>query len=81
MGGYERYIPVASAKHGSRRLTGNYTEIAQALGVVAERVTAPSEIAPALRRALAVVAPHAGEGRPALVEFVTREETTLSKPW
>jgi acetolactate synthase-1/2/3 large subunit len=81
MGGYERYIPVASAKYGSRRLGGSYAAMAQALGVVAERVTDPSEITPALRRALDLVAPAKGEGRPALVEFVTREETRISKPW
>src|SRR2546430_16883814 len=79
MGGYERYIPVASQKYRSRFLTGNYTQVAQGLGVVAERVTQPSEIIPALRRALAVVSPDAG--RPALVEFITAEETRLSKPW
>src|SRR5438094_1187530 len=81
MGGYERYIPVASQKYRSRYLTGNYTQVAQGLGVVAERVTQPSEIIPALRRALAVANPAAGEGRPALVEFITCEATEVSKPW
>lgn len=81
MGGYERFIPVASAKYRSRHLGGSYAEIARALGVVAERVTDPAEVAPALRRALAVVAPPGGAGRPALVEFMTREETSISKPW
>jgi thiamine pyrophosphate-dependent acetolactate synthase large subunit-like protein len=55
--------------------------VARGLGVRAERVTEPGEIIPALRRALAEVAPAAGEARPALVEFVTREETELFKPW
>jgi acetolactate synthase-1/2/3 large subunit len=85
MGGYERWIPVASGKYRSRYLGGDYTRVAEGLGVAAERVTRPSEIAPALRRALAVVepgaAPAAGAGRPALVEFITGEETKLSKPW
>jgi thiamine pyrophosphate-dependent acetolactate synthase large subunit-like protein len=85
MGGYERWIPVASQKYRSRYLSGDYTRIAEGLGVVAERVTQPAEIVPALRRALAVVSPGAdagaGAGRPALVEFVTCEETRLSKPW
>jgi hypothetical protein len=49
---------------------------------VAERVTQPAEIIPALRRAIAVTMGESGEaGRPALVEFITREETQLSKPW
>jgi len=83
MGGYERWIPVASQKYRSRYLGGEYTRVAEGLGVVAERVTQPSEIVPALRRALAVVSPdsEARAGRPALVEFITREETRLSKPW
>jgi acetolactate synthase-1/2/3 large subunit len=82
MGGYERWIPVASAKYRSRYLTGSYTQVAEGLGVVAERVTQPAEIIPALRRAIAVTMGESGEaGRPALVEFITREETQLSKPW
>src|SRR5205807_7098546 len=83
MGGYERWIPVASQKYRSRYLSGDYTKVAEGLGVVSERVTEPSEIVPALRRALAVVAPgpEGGAGRPALVEFITCEETSLSKPW
>jgi acetolactate synthase-1/2/3 large subunit len=83
MGGYERWIPIASQKYHSRYLSGDYTKIAEGLGIVAERVTQPAEIVPALRRALAVVSGSsaAASARPALVEFVTREETNLSKPW
>jgi len=45
-------------------------------------VTDPSEIMPALRRAIGYDSdPVSGGGRPAFVEFVTREETHLSKPW
>jgi acetolactate synthase-1/2/3 large subunit len=78
MGGYEKWIPIASQKYRSRYLTGNYTRVAEGLGVAAERVSLPGEIAPALRRALAIIET---ERRPALVEFLTREETSLSKPW
>lgn len=85
MGGYERYIPYASEKYRSRFLSGDYLKVAQGLGVVAERVTAPSEIRPALERALAVAAPGGDpaspNARPALVEFIIREETDLSRPW
>lgn len=77
MGGYEKFIPIASEKYRSRYLSGDYTTIATGLGVSAVRVTAPSEIVPALRRAIAVTE----TGRPALVEFITREETALSKYW
>jgi acetolactate synthase-1/2/3 large subunit len=85
MGGYERHIPVASQKYRSRYLGGDYTKVAEGLGVAAERVTEPAEIIPALRRAIAATGFGAGadpaSGRPALVEFITREETRLSKPW
>lgn len=83
MGGYERYIPIASQKYRSRYLGGDYTKVAEGLGVAAERVTQPAQIAPALRRALAVVSPgpEPGTARPALVEFITAEELQLSKPW
>jgi hypothetical protein len=50
--------------------TGGYPRVAEGLAVAAQRVTRPSEIVPALRRALTVVEPGAdsgtGPGRPAL---------------
>jgi acetolactate synthase-1/2/3 large subunit len=85
MGGYGKHLPYAGEKYRSRYLGGDYVRMAEGLGVAVERVTEPSEIIPALQRAVAVAGygdgPGAGEGRPALVEFVTREETRLSKPW
>jgi acetolactate synthase-1/2/3 large subunit len=82
MGGYERYIPLASQKYRSRYLTGDYTKVAEGLGVVAERVTQPAKIGPALQRALAVVSGTGAKAAgPALVEVMTCEETQLSKPW
>jgi acetolactate synthase-1/2/3 large subunit len=85
MGGYGRYIPIATEKYRSRYLTGDYTKVAEGLGVAVERVTRPDEIRPALERALAITGPGgdpASEAaRPALIEFVTCEETELSRPW
>jgi hypothetical protein len=40
-------------------------------------VERPGEIVPAIRRGAQVVA----AGRPALLEFITREETAFSKFW
>jgi len=76
MGNYEKMQPVAVARFGIKRLSGDYTALARALGVWAERVEAPSEIVPALRRALAIVA----DGQPALLEFITREEPAILTP-
>jgi thiamine pyrophosphate-dependent acetolactate synthase large subunit-like protein len=83
MGGYERYIPVASAKYRSRYLTGDYMKVAEGLGCWGERVSEPAEIRAAFERAIAVTrgASQRERGRPAVVEFVTREETNLSKLW
>jgi acetolactate synthase-1/2/3 large subunit len=81
MGGYENYIPLASERYRSRYMSGDYAKVAEGLGVSVERVTEPAEIIPALRRAIALTGSGAGEGRPALVEFITCEETRLSKPW
>jgi thiamine pyrophosphate-dependent acetolactate synthase large subunit-like protein len=82
MGGYERYIPIASEKYRSRYLTGDYLKVADGLGCWVERVAEPGEIAAALKRAIAVTQRSGtSKARPALVEFVTREETDLSKHW
>lgn len=85
MGNYDKHIPFASERYRSRFLSGDYVKVAEGLGVAVERVTQPQDIVPALRRAIGVVGygPEsvAGGGRPALVEFITREETRLSKPW
>lgn len=83
MGGYGKHIPLASEKYRSRYLSGDYSKLAEGLGVVVERVETPADIAPALQRAIRTTGFGAepGAGRPALVELVTREETRLSKPW
>src|SRR5262249_36852105 len=72
MGGYGRHIPIAAEKYRSRYLTGDYSRMAEGLGVAVERVTEPSQIVPALQRAIRVTGygsdAAAGGGRPALVE-------------
>jgi len=70
MGGYERYLPVATARWGTRFVSGDYARVADALGGYTERVEKPHELVPALRRAIAEVE----AGRPALLEVLTREE-------
>src|SRR5205823_11792651 len=85
MGGYGRHLPFSGEKYRTRYLGGDYGRVAEGLGVAVERVTEPSAIIPALRRAIAITGHgegvNAGEGRPAMVEFITREEIRLSKPW
>jgi thiamine pyrophosphate-dependent acetolactate synthase large subunit-like protein len=75
MGGYSRVMPVATERYGVTRLSGDYTRVAGGLGAHAERVTRCADIAPAIARASAITM----EGRPAVLEFITREEPVLSR--
>jgi len=77
LGGYEKHIPIASKLYKTRFIWGDYAKVAEGLGAYAERVEKPKEIIPALHRALKVT----GEGRPALLEFITKEEVQLSRYW
>jgi thiamine pyrophosphate-dependent acetolactate synthase large subunit-like protein len=74
MGGYDKHLPVASKRFGSRFLTGDYAALAESLGALCERVVEPSEIVPALERTVEITE----EGRPALLEIMTREEGEFS---
>ncbi len=74
MGNYEKHIPRASERYGTKFLSGNYSEVAKGLGAHAERIEQPSEIIPALNRAINVTR----EGKPAVLEFITREEAEMA---
>ena len=69
-----RDMPYAEAHFASSNLHGNYAEIARALGGYAERVVEPN----AIRGALARAHRQTLEGTPALVEFITAREMSLS---
>jgi thiamine pyrophosphate-dependent acetolactate synthase large subunit-like protein len=60
-----------------RFLQGEYAKAAEALGTYAERIDSPREIVPAIKRAIKVTK----EGRPALLEMITKEEIPLSRYW
>ncbi len=77
MGGYGPALKVADEKYHMRRLSGNYSGVAQSLGAYTERVEKPEGIAPALKRAQQEVA----AGHPVLLEVMTREEPVLSNYW
>jgi thiamine pyrophosphate-dependent acetolactate synthase large subunit-like protein len=67
-------MPVSQAKYGATDITGNYADLATSLGCYGERITSPSEITAALKRGIAATE----EGRPALLEFLTDKEITIS---
>jgi acetolactate synthase-1/2/3 large subunit len=75
MGGYPRGYPTAVERFNFANLTGNYAKLAEALGAYGERVERPADVAPALERASEFTM----EGRPALLEIITRQEPVLSK--
>ena len=75
LSGYPARSETAVELYGFTELYGEYANVATALGAYGERVSDPSEIVPALRRAEAEMA----KGRPALLEFMTKEENTLAR--
>jgi thiamine pyrophosphate-dependent acetolactate synthase large subunit-like protein len=75
MGGYDRSMPVAADKYKTHRLTGDYTAVATGLGAHAERVTKVADIAPAIARAAKITM----DGRPVVLEFITRADPEVPR--
>jgi acetolactate synthase-1/2/3 large subunit len=71
-----KVMPVSTEKYRSTDISGNYAEFAKALGCYGERVTAPEEIVPAIRRGIE----QTRAGKPVLLEFMTSKEVTISQP-
>jgi thiamine pyrophosphate-dependent acetolactate synthase large subunit-like protein len=70
-----KVMPVATQKYRSTDISGNYADFARALGGHGERVTEPSEIAPAIRRGIEKTK----DGTPALLEFITEKAEDVSR--
>jgi acetolactate synthase-1/2/3 large subunit len=68
-------MAASHAHFKSRDLGGNYAEVGKALGGYAEKIERPEEIAGAIQRAKRATE----EGRAALLEFITSEETAYSR--
>ncbi len=75
LSGYSRNYPVATDSFAFTNLYGDYASLAQSLGAHGERVVDPGEIIPAIGRAKQAM----DTGQPALIEFMTKEENTLSR--
>jgi thiamine pyrophosphate-dependent acetolactate synthase large subunit-like protein len=67
MTGYGDHQRIAEERFGLKTLSGRYTEIGQALGAEASRVTSPDEVAASIRHGIA----RAEAGAVVLLEFVT----------
>jgi acetolactate synthase-1/2/3 large subunit len=75
MAGYPNGYPTAVQQFGFANLSGHYAKMAETLGGYGERVEKVSEVGPALARGSQI----AMEGRPALLEIMTRPETVISR--
>jgi thiamine pyrophosphate-dependent acetolactate synthase large subunit-like protein len=67
-------MPTATEKYRSTDITGDYSALARSLGCYGERVTRPEDIVDAIKRGVA----ETQAGRPALLEFITSQETEFS---
>lgn len=67
-------MKVATEKYRSTDISGQYADLARALGGYGERVSEPDQIIPAITRAIQ----RTREGTPALLEFITQKELAVS---
>jgi len=68
-------MPVATEKYRSTDISGDYAAFARALGGYGERIERPDDIAAAIRRGIEATE----RGQPALLEFITTQETRASR--
>jgi acetolactate synthase-1/2/3 large subunit len=68
-------FPVALEKYQVKSLSGQFAEVAQAMGAYSEKITDPQDIVPAIQRGLDAVQ----AGRPTVLEFITRDEGDYAK--
>jgi thiamine pyrophosphate-dependent acetolactate synthase large subunit-like protein len=66
---------VATEKYRSTDISGNYADLATALGGYGERVTSPDQIIPAIKRGIEKTQ----QGIPTLLEFITSHEIEYSR--
>jgi acetolactate synthase-1/2/3 large subunit len=69
-----KIMKTATEKYRSTDISGHYADMAKAFGGYGERVSDPSEIVPAIRRAMRKTE----EGVPALLEFITEKAEDFS---
>ena len=67
-------MPVSQEKYGAIEISGNYADMATAFGGYGERITDPNDIVAALTRGIEATQ----NGQPALLEFITDQEITIS---
>jgi acetolactate synthase-1/2/3 large subunit len=68
-------LKISDTKYGAMDVGGNYTKVAEGLGVASRRVDKPADIVPAIKGAVDVV----NGGAPYLLEFVVKEGQEFSR--
>jgi thiamine pyrophosphate-dependent acetolactate synthase large subunit-like protein len=68
-------LKLSDAKYRTMDVGGNYTKVAEGLGVASRRVEKPADIVPAIKGAVDVV----NGGAPYLLEFVVKEGQEFSR--
>ena len=69
-----KVLPVGTEKFRNTDISGDYAAMARAFGGHGERVTAPGDIIPAIKRGIEATK----NGQAALLEFITSKETAES---
>ncbi len=69
-----KVLPVGTEKFRNTDISGDYAAMARAFGGYGERVTAPGDIIPAIKRGIEATK----NGQAALLEFITSKETAES---
>ncbi|HXR51593.1 MAG TPA: thiamine pyrophosphate-requiring protein [Steroidobacteraceae bacterium] len=70
-------MPAATEKYRATDISGDYAAMARAFGGYGERVTKADDIVAAIKRGIEATQ----KGQPALLEFITEQETEVSRPW
>ena len=68
-------MPISQKKYKSTDISGDYAMMAKAFGGYGERITKPEDIIPAIKRGIAATK----KGQAALLEFITKKETVISR--
>ena len=68
-------FPVALEKYNIKTLSGEFSEVAQAMGAYTEKITVPNDIIPSIKRGIA----ETEAGKAVVLEFFTKDEGEYSK--
>ena len=75
MGGYDSKMPTAMERYGAGNQTGDYADMAKAMGADGILVDKPEGVMPALKSAQTANR----EGRVCVIEVLTRQDTRFSQ--